>query len=332
LLAAVAAVAGVVGLTSASYQQFADRRDRRRFPPPGRLVEIGGGRRLHLLAKGAGPPNVVVVPALGDCVLPWAGIQRELASEMRVCLYDRAGTGWSDPPRRGTRTFDDMAAELHDLLRAAGIAPPYVLVGHSIGGIVVRRFAACYPAAVAGLALIDSSQEDQASRHGVAGYPLGPAVNLRLALKWQARVLGVRRLIAGLGLAHELDAEVASEVPAEFAGEGRAIYLSSRYRRVVVRELLMLARPAGRPPVLGSLPLTVVTAGRRVPGWMEMQEELASLSSDSSHVVADGAGHLVQTDDPEFVVQVIRDLARRAMKYCGPRADVTASTEADLLS
>jgi pimeloyl-ACP methyl ester carboxylesterase len=80
------------------------------------------------------------------------------------------------------------------------------------------------------------------------------------------------------------------------------------------------------------LPLTVVTAGKRVAGWMEMQEELASLSSDSSHVVADGAGHIVQADDPEFVVQVIRDLARRAMNYCGPRADLTASTEADRLS
>ena len=120
---------GAVGMASAVYQVAAEARDRRRFPPPGRLADVGG-RFLHLLEAGTGSPAVVIVPAIGGNVLDWLAFQRELARDMRVCVYDRAGFGWSDPPPRGRRTFDDMADELRQGLAGAGIGPPYLLVGH----------------------------------------------------------------------------------------------------------------------------------------------------------------------------------------------------------
>jgi pimeloyl-ACP methyl ester carboxylesterase len=277
-------------------------------------VDIGG-RTLHLLQAGSGSPVVVVVvAAMADNVLMWTRIQRELAGEMRVCLYDRAGIGWSDPPPQGPRTFGDMAGELHDLLSIAGIPAPYVLVGHSVGGIVARQFAVRYPGAVSGIALIDSSHEDQVRRRGVDGWPYGQRELLIRAAKRQARILGMRRLAAALGLARKLDADIAREVPAEFAAAARAIALSSRQRRIQVRETLMLARSSGQPPALGSLPLAVVTAGRQVPGWVRMQEELASLSTRTTHLTAENAGHYVHLDDPELIVRVIRDLVHRTSR------------------
>jgi alpha/beta hydrolase fold len=122
---------GAVGIASAAYQVAAEARDRRRFPPLGRLADVGG-RYLHLLEAGTGSPAVIIVPALGGNVLDWLAFHRELARDMRVCVYDRAGFGWSDRPPRGRRTFDDMADELRQGLAGAGIGPPYVLVGQLV--------------------------------------------------------------------------------------------------------------------------------------------------------------------------------------------------------
>ena len=300
----------LIGASSAIYQRLANSRDHRRYPPPGRLVDIGG-RRLHLLERGAGSPAVVIVPALADNVLSWIRIQRGLASDVRVCLYDRAGIGWSDPPPQGKRTFTTMADELHDLLEAAGVPGPYLLVGHSIGGIIGRQLASRYPGDVCGLVLIDSSHEDQLRRPGLANWPHSPAGFYRRAARRQARVLGARRLLASLGASPRLNAEIAREVPPEYADAARAIALSTTQRRTAVREILMMATLTGRPPHLGSLPLVVLTAGRQPPGWFQLQDEMARLSSRSMHFTADSAGHYVHLDDPGLVIQVIRDFSRQ---------------------
>jgi pimeloyl-ACP methyl ester carboxylesterase len=309
-----AAALTAAGLASSACQEAAAARDRRRFPPPGRLLDIGG-RKLHLVAAGHGTPPVVVIPALGDGVLPWLPIQRELASDLHVCVYDRSGIGWSDRPPRGRRTIDGLAGELHALLTAAGIEPPYVLVGHSAGGLIARRFAIRYPRTVCGLVAIDSSHEQQARRNGLYGWQNRRLASVRQAMRWQLRPLGPRRLAAGLHLVREIEediAHVASGEPQEEAAH-RALMLSTRYRRMVVRELLMMTQLTGAPPVLGDLPLTVITAGRTpAPGWREMQAELAALSAHSTHITAEGAGHYIHLDTPEVVIQAIRDMARKA--------------------
>ena len=130
--------------------------------------------------------------------------------------------------------------------------------------------------------------------------------------KRQARILGIRRFASDLGVLRQLDADLAREVPAEFAPAARAIALSTRQRRVAVRETLMLGRSSGQPPALGPLPLAVVTAGRQPPGWARLQEELAGLSSRATHLIAEKAGHYVHLDEPDLIVRVIRDVVRQA--------------------
>jgi pimeloyl-ACP methyl ester carboxylesterase len=248
---------------------------------------------------------------MGDAGSGWLGVQRAIAQQTEVCLYDRAGLGWSDSPHR-RRTAAVMAEELHALLRGVGIMPPYVLVGHSMGGLVARVFIQRYPDEVAGLALIDSSHPGQQSRlpkTELRNYRGGKL--LESALAW-TRPLGLRRLARDLGLR-------------ESAHVGR-----SRHRRAAYGELLafdaICREVAGG---LGDLPLAVVTSSeqdpnqpaasrarrarrRFYPSWAALQGELATLSANSTHVVSERAGHYVHRDDPELVIRVIAALVAQA--------------------
>ena len=157
VVAAACAIA-VVG------QSLAAKRDARRFPPPGRLVDVGGFR-IHLQVQGddrAGP-TVVLEAGLGSFSPNWYWVQQALAPHVRVVSYDRAGLGWSDPSP-APRDAATMAVELHAALHAAGIRGPYVLAGHSFGGLVVRAFADAYRPETAGLVLVDASHPDQWAR------------------------------------------------------------------------------------------------------------------------------------------------------------------------
>ena len=272
------------GIASAAYHVAAEARDRRRFPPPGRLADVGG-RFLQLLDAGTGSPPVVIVPAIGGNVLNWLAFHRELARHVLVCVYDRAGFGWSDPPPRGRRTFDDIADELRQGLAGAGIGLPYLLVGHSIGGIIARRFAVRYRGDVAGMVLIESSHEDQARRHRADGWWRGAPRTLWYVLRQRARILGLRRLAVQAGFS-EMNAEIARDVPPECAAAARAVSLTARHRQAVVRELILIARSHGLPTGLGGLTLTVLTAAGRDATWMQMQAESAGLSTAGTHIVA----------------------------------------------
>jgi pimeloyl-ACP methyl ester carboxylesterase len=127
--------------------------------PSGRLVDLGG-HRLHVRCAGSGHPTVVVENGLGDFSFDWALVERRVSEFARICTYDRAGYAWSDPGPK-PRTFAQINLELHDALARLGERPPYVLVGHSFGGPVVRQYALTYPGEVAGMVLVDSVQEDQ---------------------------------------------------------------------------------------------------------------------------------------------------------------------------
>jgi pimeloyl-ACP methyl ester carboxylesterase len=274
------------------------------------MVEVKG-RRTHLVEEGTGSPTVVIVPGLGASVLEFLPILQRLAAGTRVCVYDRPGLGYSDPPARGRRTVDDMACELHQLLCAAGIGPPYLLAGWSMGGIIARWFAVRFPSAVAAMLLVDSAHEDQVPRLNQEDWRRGTGAYWKCAAKLRAQPFGLQRLAAAAGLAHQLDAKVAREVPPESAEAARAIYLSSHHRRALVQEVLMRTRSHGQPPSLGSLPLTVLTAAGRSLTEMQMQAELAALSTDSKHITAGKAGHDMHLTEPDLIVQAVQDLIPR---------------------
>jgi pimeloyl-ACP methyl ester carboxylesterase len=226
--------------------------------------------------------------------------------------------------------IDAMADDLHALLKAADIAPPYVIAGHSMGGVVARRFQSRYPEAVAGMLLIDSSHEDQSRRLDGCDrwYDISRAAKRRL------RVLGVRRAAARFGLVRSLDPEsLAWEAVPEYAGAAKASSLSTKQRRTAVREMLLLARLQEQPQDLGALPLAVLSAGnakrRKWPdwaAWCRLQDELAGLSSGSVYMYAVNADHNVHLDDPRLVVQAIRDLVER----CGQSAAADATEHLNL--
>jgi pimeloyl-ACP methyl ester carboxylesterase len=156
-LAALVGLLVALGLAGASYEAIAAAGDARRYPPPGRLVDVGG-ERLHIQCVGTGSPTVVLDAGLGGSSLDWNLVQSELGNTTRVCAYDRAGMGWSDPSPY-PRTPRQIADELHTLLTNAGIAEPYVLVGHSLAGKNVRLFALTHPDQVAGMVLVDARSE-----------------------------------------------------------------------------------------------------------------------------------------------------------------------------
>ncbi|WP_328853921.1 alpha/beta hydrolase [Microbispora hainanensis] len=319
------AIAGAA--MSAAYQTYGARRDRRRFPPPGRTVDVGG-RRIHLWIAGTGSPSVVIVPGLGEPGLNWAALLPELAVESSVVLYDRAGLGWSDPcPWSGTAL--GAARDLRRALDGAGIVPPYVLVGHSAGGNIVRLFAAEKPDAVAAVVLVDSSHPEQIRLlHGTR------VAITREMLRSRLTPLGLRRLAFDAGWSDRARCEAeARRLPAKLLSTRIAFDLSDRQRRAELREAAaaITVNPwqvRRRAPSLGPIPLTVISScpdeplGADVEAiaeqrrfysvWSPLQADLTRLSSNAEHVVAEHAGHHIHRDRPELVVKVILDHLQRA--------------------
>src|SRR5713101_2190872 len=155
ILLVAGAIFMLLVLAGVVYQTIGTASDARRFPPPGRMVDLGGFR-LHVEEAGGGEGPVVVLEAgIAASSLSWSLVQPEVAKFVRVIRYDRAGLAWSDLAR-GPRTAEYLAGELRGLLEKAQIPGPYVLVGHSFGGYVARMFTASFPKQVAGLVLVDS--------------------------------------------------------------------------------------------------------------------------------------------------------------------------------
>src|ERR671910_1863024 len=155
----------VLAVAGAIYQAIATERAERAYPPPGQMVGVGG-HSLHINCVGRGSPTVVLDAGSGGFSAQWVRVQREVSNTTRVCAYDRAGMGWSEmgPEPRDAR---QISSELHTLLSKADIVGPYVLVGHSFGGLYMQTYAARYPEEVAGVTLVDSSSPKQVGHQPV---------------------------------------------------------------------------------------------------------------------------------------------------------------------
>jgi steroid delta-isomerase-like uncharacterized protein len=288
------------------------------IPAPGRLVDVGG-HRLHLHCLGEGGPMVVIDAGVGGWSIFYRGIQERVAAETRTCAYDRAGLGWSEPGP-APRTSARMAEELHALLDGAGLEPPFVLVGHSLGGYNARLFADRYPAEVAGVVLAESAHEEQWERLPRQARELIPAA--ADGYRGAAEAARVGALPAGsvppwpfperaeLGAAYE--AEMASPETYEAMAAEMAASIESA------------AEVAGTGD-LGGRPLAVVTArnsfaafeGTGIPiapaneAWLAMQAELVGLSTVGVQFWSDG-DHRIHRTDPDLVVEAILHVVRAA--------------------
>jgi pimeloyl-ACP methyl ester carboxylesterase len=302
VLAVVAGGAGMCAAMGLIWQAIAARRDRHRFPPPGRLVSVGS-HHLHL--QSAGPrsamPTVVLEAGMASMSANWAWVQTELARDHQVVSYDRAGLGWSEP---GSRRPDaaTSATELHAALEAAECRPPYVLVGHSYGGLVVRMFADQHPDMVVGMVLVDASHPDQWAHI--------PAARDGRTVAWANRLTAA---IAYVGLLRLFRAErpYITGLPARQYAEMRAYLSRPDGWRIGAQGLFAWGRRS-RAQVnaarsLGNLPLLVLSVteqSRYSDVLTRLQDELVSLSSRSRHVTVAGANHYTLVSEQQFATAV----------------------------
>jgi pimeloyl-ACP methyl ester carboxylesterase len=305
-------LAGLIGLAGS----WAKAKLATEYPPPGQRIDVGG-YKLHLDCRGHGSPTVLLEAGLNDFSVQWARVQPAVAQFTRVCAYDRAGLGWSDPSPH-PRTSDTMANELHALLEQAGVAGPYVLVGHSFGGIQLRRFAHQFPAAARGMVLVDSAHEAQVVRIPV----------LRTALEQLIQQFRVLAVLSRWGLIALSPAQIPNRgLPEDALAQYRARLAVAGYFDAAIAESTAFATGLGdlappHPGALGDLPLIVISRGQPEPllglsvseqdqyeqRWRGLQAELAGLSSNSQQWVAERSSHDIHLEQPELVVAAIRQL------------------------
>jgi pimeloyl-ACP methyl ester carboxylesterase len=289
------------------YERRQESWDRRRYPAPGRLVDVDG-RKLHLFCEGdAAGPTVIIEQGAASPSIVWRPVQKAIASFARVCTYDRPGFLWSDPDKTN-RSLEDRVTDLHALLQSAALPAPYILVGHSMGGLLVRQFARTYPNLVAGLVLVDSPDEATVFRPALRPF-FTQGVRMQQILGITAR-LGLVRLIG-------------RHVPMLMLPEddvGYALCATPRHAAAAANDMraMMNASEAVRQPSppgsLGNRPLIVLGHGIPFPpmaaameeGWSDGLRRVCQLSTDSELIVAAKSGHLIYVDEPELVVESVR--------------------------
>jgi pimeloyl-ACP methyl ester carboxylesterase len=319
-------IAGVV------YQTIGSWIDETRFPPPGRLVNIGA-YKLHLKRQGSGHPVVVLEAGIAATSISWSPVQARLAQFSTVCSYDRAGLGWSEQRSRGSCpcTLEQMVGELEALLRNCGLAPPFVLVGHSFGGLLVSAFAHAYPEQAAGLVLIDpisptywgrasQANADQilaAVRLSRRGAILAHIGLVRAALsvlnaggRWLPKQVGRAVARQGSDLMQNLAREVA-KLPRELRTTVRAHW--SRPRGFLAMAEYLDALPACAAAGLkmslpANIPVTILSAGNATPEELRERDAWAGQSERGHHVKVPGTGHWLQLERPELVFDVVREM------------------------
>jgi pimeloyl-ACP methyl ester carboxylesterase len=258
------------------------------------MVDVGG-YRLHLYCVGEGSPTVILDAGGGFTSSSWAWVQPEIAQVTRVCAYDRAGWGWSEPSPIGYDALQN-ASELHILLANAGIAPPYILTGHSLGGLYARIYAQQYPDEVVGLVQIDASHPDAWRRLGMReGAAIDPQL---LAIGPTAARLGLLRIMDSLSA----DGEMSGQLPENDERAMRAFFATVQFAEVAQQfdaALPVILEQARAITNLGDVPLVVLTTtdqNEMSPEQNrilhEMQRELQSLSTNSVYNAVEGANHV----------------------------------------
>ena len=287
-------------------------------PAPGQLVDVGSGRRLHVLCSGQGAPTVILEAGASSFAIDWTLVQREVAKTNRVCAYDRAGMGWSDPPPDSAAP--STAQDLRALMRAAGERPPYLMVGASLGGLLVRAYHADHPDEVAGMVLVDPSSEDRLFTM-INGeiVPIADVTAEQMRATNPSRPVAVPRRRPQTGAPFDrlppdlhrtriaLDERLIASIPDTVPPEPIAAARESERARLA---RLLSARRASAHP-LGDRPIVVLSRGDEVNADREAAHAaLAGLSTNSRHSVVKGAGHEIHLFEPAVVVQAIADVAQ----------------------
>jgi pimeloyl-ACP methyl ester carboxylesterase len=326
-------------LAGALYQRWGAARNRRQYPPPGSLVDVGG-HSLHAVCSGAGVPMVLFESGIAASSLSWSIVQPAVAAFTRTCAYDRAGLGWSEAPSR-PRTFTRIVDELATLIDRLAGSDRVILVGHSFGAFVVRSYAAREPQRIAGLILVDPATEwlqmtsgrarlirggRQLSTIGALLAHLG-VVRACLALltggapgapRRFVRVFGptaaatLERLV---GEVRKLPADVHPAVQSHWC-QPKCFHAMADHLRTLERDQSALA--SADPP--RHIPVVVISSVHQSLERLAAHQRLAHASEQGRHVVATRSAHWVQFDEPELIVDAVKDLVELSRPSRGAQA------------
>ncbi len=314
----------IIASIGAIYQNRAEARDLLLYPAPGTRISIqdeqtGLTYNLHLYCEGepaSETPTVILIHGAGDNSTIWSLVQHEIAKDYQVCSYDRAGYGWSDVGP-SPRSVEQNARELQMLLSAAGIEPPYLLVGHSLGGLIARQYAAEYNQQVAGVVMVDSTNADELAELS----PVIRNVALRIPLI-QARVCEGMAFTGLYRLFTESNAPDAGmeKLPVDIQPSARALRLRTDLcstlfgeQRAMIDDVVKLQHSGD----LGDIPLTIMLP------WQDETEKVnqiarqkywSNLSSQVKFVMVENSSHYIHIDQPQSVLAAVLELAEIVQK------------------
>jgi pimeloyl-ACP methyl ester carboxylesterase len=327
----IAAFVSLSILLGALYQTLGTRSDARVHPPPGKMVDLGT-HRLHVLVKGCGAPTILLEAGLMSTLLSWTALQEELSRSYRVVSYDRAGLGWSDLGPM-PRTADRIVEELHLMLERAAIPPPYVLVGHSFGGLTMPLFAALYPNETAGMVLLDPvapAEWNPPSEHDEKLMRIAAQVCRRAALLSR---LGIIRMVAFLlttgakGPASHLVRLISRGTPAQSGtvsspwfwalpenerAMASVFWVQEKFALTIASQLDSLPVSAARvsemsyPP---DKPAVILSAATSSPRRQEEHAAMARSLPLGHHVAVKKSNHWIMQEQPALVAEAIQRVA-----------------------
>lgn len=291
-----------------SYQYLATKVDDWRYFPPGDFVEIEN-KKIHFLCVGKNGPTVVLDAGLGADLNWWCLVQKEVSKFAQVCSFDRPGYGWSDTGK-DPRTSARIVSELHDLLQAAQLKPPYILVGHSFGGANMRLYANTYPDDVIGLILVDACHENQSFEEDVSGQNVFATLKDYFYNSTCSHYIGITRWCMRESLdpffSPLMSSEVrdiiiakASSIKALRARDKEMFYLKESLDQLKKSQNTLLHKP-----------LIIITAEEtnKDPLWQTFQTELVELSNIGKQVIAEKSSHMVNVDRPEVIVDAVKEM------------------------
>jgi pimeloyl-ACP methyl ester carboxylesterase len=333
-LGAVILLLGLVAI-GAIYQGIASVRDAKLYKPVDQLVDVNG-IQMRLDCRGSGSPTVVLEAGAQSSSIVWVRIQDDVAQYTRVCSYDRPGYGWSDSVHE-TIYPEQVADMLHTLLENSAEKPPYLMVGHSFGGVYIRVFTEKYPDEVVGMVLVDSSHENQAQQA-----PPELVDDFEKLKSAQSASLLFLRIAEPIGLLRAfkmMEPAVDSlQLPDREKGPALVEMYRTGFIGAYVRETNMMAAYSGQPRKLGDLPLIVLSQNWDVQKLLEMyppafqsqltmerwqqeadninkmQEELAALSTRGKRIIVEDSGHFIQLDQPEVVIDAIQEVFKQVSR------------------
>jgi pimeloyl-ACP methyl ester carboxylesterase len=310
----------LLALSGALYQGISDKLDAKKYPPIGKLVDVGG-YNIHLYTTGSGGPSVILDAGMGCSALGWSLVQPKVAEFTQVTALDRAGNGWSDESPL-ERTSENIIMEFRTALKKANIPAPYVLVGHSFGGMNAQLWASLYPDEVLGVILVDSGHEDQ--------YKKIPMPQINHTVMMLASRLGVARLVTHLPVHKKGIAVFPEDIQEQLLPQIR----TTKFMRTVLGEASQIEtsckqlKAVGKS--LGDKPLMVISAAKGTSAegsgysqeqvdsflgyFKELQKDLATKSTQGKQVIAEESDHMVTLNQPQIIIDSIKEMVDSSRK------------------